>query len=53
MVSAHEGLDISNHHFDIGNDDVVKVLEDSGIGNQTIEEVIGILNSMRGDVVGK
>lgn len=39
--------------FDIGNDDVVKVLENNGVGNQTIDEVVGILNSMRGDIIGK
>jgi len=53
MASAHQGLNISNHDFDIGNDDVVKIMKDNGVGKAEIEEILGILNSMRGDVVGK
>jgi truncated hemoglobin YjbI len=53
MAAAHQGLNINDHEFDIGNDDVVKVMADNGIGRDEIDEVVGILNSMRGDVVGK
>ena len=53
MASAHQGLNINDRDFDIGNDDVVKVMEHNGLGRAEIDEVVGILNSMRGDVVGK
>jgi len=37
--------------FNIGNDDVSKALQENGVGNEEIDEVISILNSMKGDVV--
>lgn len=53
MVAAHQGLNITDQEFDIGNDDVVKALKENGVGGTERDEVIGILNSLRGDVVGK
>ena len=53
MVAAHEGLNISDAEFELGNEDTVEALQENGIENEEIEEVVGILNSMRGDVVGK
>ena len=53
MVTAHEGLNISSEHFEIGNEDTVDALKENGIGDSEIEEVISILNSMKGDVINR
>ena len=42
---------ISETDFNIGNDDVEKALKENGVADTEINEVISILNSMKGDVV--
>jgi truncated hemoglobin YjbI len=53
MISTHKNLNISENDFDIGNEDTIEALKANGVNNETIDEVMGILNSMRGDVVTK
>jgi len=49
--SSHASLGISETDFNIGNDDVEKALKENGVADTEINEVISILNSMKGDVV--
>ena len=51
MRSAHAKLGISETDFNIGNDDVEKALKENGVPDAEINEVISILNSMKGNVV--
>ena len=51
MRSAHTHLGISQRDFSLGNDDVSEALKENGVSKAEIDEVIGILNSMKGDVV--
>ncbi|HZI52153.1 MAG TPA: group 1 truncated hemoglobin [Chitinophagaceae bacterium] len=51
MRSAHAKLGINETDFNIGNDDVIKALQENGVPKAEIDEVISILNSMKGDVV--
>lgn len=51
MRSAHARLGINEKDFNIGNEDVSIALKENGIPQAEIDEVIGILNSMKGDVV--
>ena len=53
MRSSHESLGISESDFSIGNDDVLKALQENGVAKAEIDEVIGILDSLKGDVLGK
>ena len=53
MLTAHTGLQISEKDFQIANTDTIKALEENGIGEALRNEVIAILDSMRGDVIGK
>lgn len=53
MVTAHKGLNISENDFEIGNTDIIEAMESLGISSTEINEVIDILNSLKGDVVGK
>ena len=51
MRSAHAKLGLNEKDFNIGNDDVSKALRENGVAKEEIDEVISILNSMKGDVV--
>ncbi len=53
MVAAHKGLDLSARDFDLANDDTIEALQANGVPQAEIDEVISILDSMRGDVIGK
>ena len=53
MPSSHAGLNITEGDFLSANDDTLKALEENGIGEAEKNEVIAILNSMKGDVVRK
>ena len=53
MLSAHSGLNISEADFHFANEDTVEALRENGVGEAEINEVIGILNGMKGEVVGK
>lgn len=51
MVTAHTGLNISEEDFQIANQDTVQALKENGVGEAEINEVITILDSMKGDVI--
>lgn len=53
MLTAHTGLNISEKDFQLANNDTIEALEENGVGKTEINEVIAILNSMKGEVVGK
>jgi truncated hemoglobin YjbI len=53
MPSAHTGLNISEHDFEIANEDTVHVLEAHGVGDEEMSEVIAILNSLKDQVIEK
>lgn len=52
MRTSHTGLNISEDDFQKGNLDVLLALEENGVGKAERNEVIAILDSMKGDVVG-
>ena len=52
MRAAHRGMNINDGEFMAVIDDVMNALEKNGIGTETKNEVLGILYSLRGDVVG-
>jgi hemoglobin len=51
MVSSHANLNISEEDFRIANGDTRMALEENGVDEAVINEVIAILDSMKGDVV--
>lgn len=53
MLTTHTGLHITEEDFQIANQDTVDALKENGVGEAEINEVIAILNSMKGEVVGK
>jgi hemoglobin len=53
MRSSHASLNITEEDFLRANDDTLKALEENGIGEAEKNEVVAILNSMKGDVVNK
>ena len=53
MITAHTGLNISENDFEIANDDTVEALKENGVGENEINEVMAILNSMQNDIVGR
>ncbi|KIC92686.1 group I truncated hemoglobin [Flavihumibacter solisilvae] len=53
MLTAHTGLHINEKDFDIANDDVVKALNDNKVPEAEQKEIIGILESLREQVVNR
>ncbi len=53
MLTAHANLGISEKDFTLANDDTSKALNENGVNKAEIDEIIGILDSMKGDVVTK
>ena len=53
MVAAHTGLNISKRDFDLADLDTIEAMKENGVAEAEIQEVIGILGSMRPDVIGK
>ncbi|GAA4430677.1 group 1 truncated hemoglobin [Pontibacter saemangeumensis] len=51
MRTAHTGLNISENDFTEANNDTLLALEENGVGQAEIDEVIAILNSLKGEVV--
>jgi truncated hemoglobin YjbI len=51
MLSVHSGLNINEKDFEIANDDTIRALKENGVGEAEINEVINILNSLKGQVV--
>lgn len=53
MLTSHAGLNITEEDFQRANEDTLRTLEENGIGEAEKNEVIAILNSMKGEVVSK
>lgn len=51
MISTHTGLNISEHDFEIANEDTVHVLKEHGAGEEEIRDVMAILNSLKDQVI--
>lgn len=51
MRSAHSDLNITEDDFDRANNDMILALKENDVADQEINEIISILNSMKGDVV--
>lgn len=53
MATAHTGLNISKRDFDIADRDTIEAIKENGVAEAEIQEVIGILGSMRPEIIGK
>jgi len=51
MRKAHKGMNISEQEFVAVIDDILKALDDNNIEGEARTEVLGILYSMKGDIV--
>lgn len=51
MRTAHANLGITNDDFERANIDTILALQENGVAQAEITEIIGILDSMRGDVI--
>lgn len=51
MRAAHSGMNISAEEFMAAIDDIVAAMQARGAGANEINEVVGILYSMRGEVM--
>ena len=51
MKTAHQGMNISEQEFVAVIDDILQALDDNDIDGATRNEVLGILYSMKGDIV--
>lgn len=51
MRAAHAGMNISEQEFIAAIDDIVAALQTQGIGATETNEVVGILYSMKGEVL--
>jgi hemoglobin len=52
MVTAHKHMNISDNEFMAAVDDLMKALDNSGIGDQEKSEVLYIFYTLRPEVVG-
>ena len=52
MLSAHTGMNINDQEFNAVIDDVLKALKSNDIGEKENHEVLAILWSMKGEIVG-
>ncbi|HET7730655.1 MAG TPA: group 1 truncated hemoglobin [Usitatibacter sp.] len=52
MRAAHKGMNINDDEFDAVVDDVMVVLTRHGIDEATKKDVLGILHSLKSEVVG-
>ncbi len=52
MLSAHRTMNIDNDEFVAVLDDALQALEKNGIAQREKEEVLYVLYSMKGDIVG-
>ena len=52
MLTAHTGMNINDQEFNAVIDDVMKALGANGIGENEHNEVLAILWSMKGEIVG-
>jgi hemoglobin len=51
MRAAHSGMNISEQEFIAAIDDIVAALQAHGTGTAEVNEVVGILYSMKGEVL--
>ena len=51
METTHQGMNISEEEFTAALDDILMVLDDHGIANQDKNEVLGMLYSMKDEVI--
>ena len=52
MLKTHKGMDISDEEFIAVLDDALAALDKNGIDQRTKEEVLFVIYSMKGDVIG-
>jgi len=53
MRSAHAHLHLTEENFEDSNSDILLTLRENGIDQETTDEVFSILNSLKGEVLGK
>ena len=53
MVTVHTNMNITDAQFDALVEDLVKALDELGVGQTEKDELLGALGGMRGDIVGK
>ena len=53
MHSAHAHLHLTEENFEDSNSDILITLQENKIDQETIDEVFNILNSLKGEVLGK
>jgi hemoglobin len=51
MRATHAGMNISEQEFIAAVDDIVAALQGQGIGAAEVNEVVGVLYSLKGDVL--
>lgn len=52
MLSSHTGLKITDEEWDSATEDTIWALENNGVKGEILEEVLVILESLKGDIVG-
>lgn len=52
MLTAHTGMNINDQEFNAVIDDVLKALKSNNVGDEECKEVLAILWSMKGEIVG-
>ena len=52
MRSSHTGMKITEEEWATATDDTISALDANGIGHQEKDEVIAILESLKGEIVG-
>jgi len=52
MRSAHAHLVLNEKDFELSNEDVIIAFKENGVAQTEIDEVIDILNSLKGEVLG-
>lgn len=53
MRTAHANMNISIKEYDSATDDTLSALDDNGIGQEEKNEVLAILDHLKGDIVTK
>lgn len=51
MREVHAGMNISEQEFMAATDDIVAAMNEQGVGQPEINEVVGILYSLKGEVL--
>ena len=53
MKTAHANMNISIEEYDSATDDTLSALDDNGVGQEEKNEVLAILEYLKGDIVTK